>query len=152
MDLNWKEKISPSFLSSPSVICINISPPPLLPSPTFPFLPLWRGSPRPTVFLLDRSCLGKQVTAAVCVCTVVCVCSCGPFIVVSPHMLALTCWRARIMSYKPLLKLDLFTLLLASGDNKNSMTRPSLGHHPVVRKATVNPASQGEKFSTNAQR
>lgn len=34
------------------------------------------------------------------------------------------------MSYKPLLKLDLFTLLLACGDNKNSMTCPSPGSPP----------------------
>lgn len=135
MDSNWKEKILPS----PSVTCINMS---LLPSSLSHLsLPSSLGVPpqEPTAFLLDRCCLGKQATAAVCarVRAAVCVCvrPCCPFVVVSPHMLALTCWRPRIRSYKPLLKLDLFTLLLARGDNKNSMTRPSLGPPPGREKS-----------------
>lgn len=64
-----------------------------------------------------------------------CVCSRHPLVPVSAHMLALTCRRPRIMSYKPLLKLDLFTLLLAHSDNTNRMTRP---RHDVT-KNWVNP-------------
>lgn len=66
----------PSFLSrvlpSLSVVCIitSPSPPPSLPPSlsylSFPSSLPWQASPRPTALLLDRSCLGKQVTAAVC--------------------------------------------------------------------------------------
>lgn len=69
--LNWKEKILPSSLFY-----------------LFHSLLSWHRSPRPTVFSLDQSYLGKQVTAALCVYVSVCV------VMVSPHMLALTCWRA----------------------------------------------------------
>lgn len=72
----------------PSGFALNDLSSPLLPFPSFLS---WRGSPRPTAFLLDQSYLGKQATAALCVC--VCA-SCCLLVVVSLHMLALTCWWA----------------------------------------------------------
>lgn len=91
----------------------------------------WHRSPRPTVFSLDQSYLGKTSdSCSVCVCECVCRHGLSPY--VGPHLLA-----GRIMSYKPLLKVDLFTLLLACGDNKNSMTLPLLGPLPGVEKRHV---------------
>lgn len=66
--------------------------------------------------------------------------------VVSPHMLALTCWRAMIMSYKPLLKVDLFTLLLANNSTQERHVRPLAGvSSGIVRKAMTDLTNQEKK-------
>ena len=135
---NWKEKISflPSsfstFLPSPSIICITISLPPLLHLPPFPSFLSWRGSPR-THGVLVGSVLPRKTSdsCSVCICVCVCLCVCVRLSWSRP-----ICWpspagRPRIMSYKPLLKLDLFTLPLARGDNKNSVTPSVAG--PTAR-------------------
>lgn len=133
----------PVFFPTPSVFCNNLSTPPT--SPTF-FIPLGPGSsPKdPAVFSLGRTRLGKQATAAVCVHVWRCVHVRAR--VVSPHMLALTCRRARIMSYKPLLKVDLFTLLLANSSTQKRHVRPLAGvSSGIVRKATTDLTNQEKK-------
>lgn len=91
------------------------SPTPPSPSPIFLSLSSSLGAaPQdPSVLLLDPSRAKKTSDSCcmrlVCVCVTVCVCVCAclhaAFLIpVSPHMLALTCWWGRIMSYKPLIK------------------------------------------------
>ena len=165
---NWKEKISflPSsfstFLPSPSVICITISLPPLLHLPPFPSFLSWRGSPR-THGVLVGSVLPRKTSdsCSVCICVCVCLCvcvvhehSCCPLVVVSPHMLALTCWPAEDYELQALIKTG-FVYPPACTRRQQKQCDPvrRWAHRPAVRKATANPGQPtgGRNLVKNAQ-
>lgn len=103
----------PSLLAAPYITCAELSFLSLPPSPTFPFLPLLARLPR-THGVGVGPVLPKKTSDSCCVCLCAPVCfmlslhpGLSPY--VGPHLLA-----GRIMSYKPLLKLDLFTLPLCT--------------------------------------